>query len=444
MKYSNTIDTISTIIDTHGFESTFVSYNFPIRIATANNPNLRSTTDIGVVQQGIASAIGGNKSIVFTEQLHAHDATLKRLTRSFCVIITTSAPPIAFPTIFTRQLSDLPEDVNTAVLVSSKSLIPVVIYLGSTALFDYTNEGATSSSHERVSLPPWEKALDKPVTQATLSDAQALAHKTLSSILPKWVDGILGSNVISHSSSEGSFVRFITPHSLLDTCQLINDKISAGRVIDKDEEYLSALLYPFALRQRMTTFHLKNNNKPYLCPGCPFVEISQSVGENDSIYTNVNCPEAIQFFKLNPVNLREFSSLATTSKNPSSMIFVDHLHNYSTADKHLLSSGGIIFLNTVGGDTNKTFKAFSPSALKSNKRQTSALLFPYSCHSIPNNKAKKVLPKKCKCTANGEEPTCLINTGCPALVLQDGKVTIFPDICVGCSGCKISCPYGAI
>ncbi len=445
MKYSNTIDTISTIIDSHGFESTFVSYNFPIKIATANNQNLRSTTDTGVVQQGIASAIGGNKSIVFTEQLQAHDANLKRLTRSFCVIITTTPPPIVFPTIFTRQLSDLPEDVNTAALVSSKSLIPVVIYLGTTALFDYTNETTTSSSHERVSLPPWEQALDKPVTQATLSDAQALAHETLSTILPKWVDGILGNEIVSHSSSEGSFVRFITPHAISDTCQLINDKISAGRVIDKDEEYLSALLYPFNLRQRMTTFHLKNNdnNKSYLCPGCPFVEISESVGENNSIYTNVNCPEAIRFFNLNTVSLGEFSSLASTSKDPSSMVFVDHLHNYSSADKHLLAAGGIVFLNTVG-DTSKSFKMFSPSALKSIKRQTSALLFPYSCHNIPANKSKKVISKKCKCTANGEEPTCIINTGCPALVLQDGKVTIFSDICVGCSGCKISCPYGAI
>lgn len=445
MNYFNTIHTLANIIDAHGFESTLVSYNFPLEIITSSNETVRTISDGGVVRQGIANAIGGNKTLVFTDKLTTSDGDLKRFTRSFCVIITTTPPPIVFPTIFTRQLSDLPEDVNTATLVSSKTFLPVVIHLGTTAMFDYAKTVVTSASHERVSLPPWSESLDKPVERDSLSAAFALADETLSSLLPEWVDGILGSKTVSYSSSEGGFVRFMTPHSALKSCQLISEKCSEHSVLDQDYDYISTLLYPFALRDRMSTITSSSSrSKPYLCPGCPFVEIAQSAGKDDTLYTNVNCPVAIDFFSMHRVNLREFSSLTKTSSNPSAMVFVDHLHNYSLAHKPLLGVGGVVFLDTIQSDTAKVFKPFSPSALRSNKRHAGALLFPYSCHNTPSLKAKRVIPKKCKCMANGEEPSCILKTGCPALSIVDGKAEIFSDMCVGCSGCKTPCPYGAI
>lgn len=445
MNYFNTIHTLATIIDSHGFESTLVSYDFPLEIITSNNESIRTIGSTDVVRQGIAHAIGGNKTIIFTDNLSPSDGDLKRFTRSLCVIVTTTLPPIVFPTIFTRQLSDLAEDVNAAALVSSKTFLPVVVYLGSTVLFDYAKPVATSSSHERVSLPSWSKALDKPITQSNLSGSFALADEALASMLPRWVDGILDSTTVSCSSSEGSFVRFMTPHSLLSSCQLISEKISTGNVLDHDHDYLSALLYQFDLRQRIPTDNdINNSAKAYLCPGCPFMEISQSMGKDDTLYTDVSCPPAMAFFDMHQTNLREFAALAKTSSDPSSMVFVDHLHNYSLAHKPLLAAGGIVFLDTIQGDSSKMFKAFSPSALRSSKRQKGALLFPYSCHNIAPLKAKKIIPKKCKCLANGEDPPCILNTGCPALIINNAKATILTDMCVGCSGCKISCPYGAI
>lgn len=457
MNYFNTIDTLTSIIDAHGFESTLVSYNFPLNITTSTDNNIRTVSDSGVVRQGIANAIGGNKTIVFTTKLYNSDGNLKRFTRSFCVIVTTSPPPIIFPTIFTRQLSDLSEDINTAALVSAKTSLPVVVYMGETVLFDYAQSVITSSSHERVSLPPWVEALDKPITQEALAKSFALGDEMLASALPKWVDGILGEKTVSFSSSVGSFVRFTTPHSLFDTCTLISEKVSEHSVLDRDHDYISSLLYPFNLRDRLATKTSTNigssgrgNNsvaatEAYLCPGCPFMDIAHNAHKNDTLYTNVNCPVAIKFFNMHYVNLREFAALTKTSSDPAAMVFIDHLHNYSLADKPLLAVGGIIFLDTIqSADSGKMFKSFSSSALKSNKRHIGALLYPYSCHNIPTLKAKKVAPKKCKCLANGSEPLCILRTGCPALAINDGKATIFPDMCVGCNGCKTPCPYGAI
>jgi indolepyruvate ferredoxin oxidoreductase alpha subunit len=70
----------------------------------------------------------------------------------------------------------------------------------------------------------------------------------------------------------------------------------------------------------------------------------------------------------------------------------------------------------------------------------SAIIFEAPCIQI--SKAKPVYQiNRDKCT---NCKRCIKELGCPAIIIQDGQVTIDPALCYGCSICAQVCPFHAI
>ena len=68
-----------------------------------------------------------------------------------------------------------------------------------------------------------------------------------------------------------------------------------------------------------------------------------------------------------------------------------------------------------------------------------AIIFKSPCIAIEKSSKKCKINDSC---VNCKK--CIRETGCPALILTDGKVTIDQSLCTGCGLCKQVCPMNAI
>ena len=68
-----------------------------------------------------------------------------------------------------------------------------------------------------------------------------------------------------------------------------------------------------------------------------------------------------------------------------------------------------------------------------------AIIFESPCiHLIPSGPSYVIEDEVCKCKL------CITRLGCPAILLDDGKVVIDNDLCYGCDVCLQLCPFDAI
>lgn len=68
-----------------------------------------------------------------------------------------------------------------------------------------------------------------------------------------------------------------------------------------------------------------------------------------------------------------------------------------------------------------------------------AIIFESPCiHLIPSGPSYVIEDEACKCKL------CITRLGCPAILLDDGKVVIDNDLCYGCDVCLQLCPFDAI
>ena len=68
-----------------------------------------------------------------------------------------------------------------------------------------------------------------------------------------------------------------------------------------------------------------------------------------------------------------------------------------------------------------------------------AIIYESPCiHLIPSGPSYVIEEEACKCKL------CITRLGCPAILLDDGKVVIDDDLCYGCDVCLQLCPFDAI
>ena len=68
-----------------------------------------------------------------------------------------------------------------------------------------------------------------------------------------------------------------------------------------------------------------------------------------------------------------------------------------------------------------------------------AIIFKSPCISIVKSTKKCTVTEKCK-----DCKICIKQLGCPATIINNGKVTIDESLCTGCTLCSQVCPHKAV
>lgn len=85
-------------------------------------------------------------------------------------------------------------------------------------------------------------------------------------------------------------------------------------------------------------------------------------------------------------------------------------------------------------------KAVAAAAEAAEFKGVSAIIYESPCIAVAKPNTQPVIDQG-RCIGCKK---CIRELGCPAIVLEDGKVKIEPSLCYGCNLCKHVCPVGAI
>ena len=105
--------------------------------------------------------------------------------------------------------------------------------------------------------------------------------------------------------------------------------------------------------------------------------------------------------------------------------------------ENILRGIGLKFVETV--DPLDLDKAVDTVKRAAAEKGVKAIIFKSPCIAIAKSTKKAEISEKCiQCKK------CIREIGCPAIVVENGKVMIDTNLCTGCNLCAQVCPVSAI